>query len=237
MSTLSVGILVFPKVQQLDLTGPYEVFASVPESDVCLVWKRIEPIVSATGLTLTPDVTFNDSPQFDVLCVPGGPGVNPLMEDDDTINFVRKQAAGARYVTSICTGSLILGAAGVLEGRKATTHWASHDFLSRLGAEPVKARVVRDGNLFTGGGVTAGIDMALTGVAEMFGLDAAEAVQLNLEYAPEPPFEAGHPETAPASVLEIVRGRGQASRAERERIVERVEAARTADPAGGRRQA
>ena len=230
MSTLSIGILVFPKVQQLDLTGPFEVFASVPESEVRLVWKRIEPIVAVTGLTLKPDVTFDDSPQFDVLCIPGGPGVNLLMEDEETLNFVRKQAAGARYITSICTGSLVLGAAGLLEGRKATTHWASHDLLSRLGAEPVKARVVRDGNLFTGGGVTAGIDMALTGVAEMFGQDVAEAVQLNLEYAPEPPFDAGQPETAPASVLETVRNRGQASRAEREGIVERIEAARAVHP-------
>ena len=225
MSTLSVGILVFPKVQQLDLTGPFEVFASVPEAEVSLVWKSREPVTAVTGLNLAPDVTFADAPQFDVLCVPGGPGVNPLMEDEETLEFVRKQAADARYITSICTGSLILGAAGLLKGRKATTHWASHDFLARLGAEPVKARVVRDGNLFTGGGVTAGIDMALTAVAEMFSREAAEAVQLNLEYTPEPPFNAGQPETAPAPVLEVVRGRGQASRAERERIVGEIEAA------------
>ncbi len=228
MSTLSVGILVFPKVQQLDLTGPFDVFASVPEADVQLVWKTIEPVSAVTGLTLTPDVTFDDSPQFDVLCIPGGPGVNPLMEDEDTLDFIRRQATGARYITSICTGSLVLGAAGLLEGRKATTHWASHDFLARLGATPVKARVVRDGNLFTGGGVTAGIDMALTAVAEMFSQEAAEAVQLNLEYTPEPPFAAGDPETAPASVLETVRDRGRASRAEREAIVERIEGARAA---------
>lgn len=225
MSSLTVGILVFPKVQQLDLTGPFEVFASVPEADVQLVWKSRDPVTAVTGLSLTPDITFADAPQFDVLCVPGGPGVNPLMEDEETLEFVRKQAADARYITSICTGSLILGAAGLLKGRKATTHWASHDFLSRLGAEPVKARVVRDGNLFTGGGVTAGIDMALTAVAEMFSQEAAEAVQLNLEYTPEPPFNAGQPETAPASVLDVVRGRGEASRNERERIVGEIEAA------------
>ncbi|MEM8744825.1 MAG: DJ-1/PfpI family protein [Pseudomonadota bacterium] len=228
MSTLSVGILVFPKVQQLDLTGPFEVFASVPESDVQLVWKTTDPIRAVTGLALTPDITYADSPQFDVLCIPGGPGVNPLMEDEETLDFIRKQAAGAKYLTSICTGSLVLGAAGLLEGRKATTHWASHDFLARLGAIPVKARVVRDGNLFTGGGVTAGIDMALTAIAEMFSQEAAEAVQLNLEYTPEPPFDAGQPETAPEAVLETVRGRGSASRAEREAIVERIEGARAA---------
>lgn len=228
MNTLSVGILVFPNVQQLDLTGPFEVFASVPDADVRLVWKRIEPIVAVTGLKLMPDVTFDESPQFDVICVPGGAGVNPLMEDEETLSFLRTQAAGARYVTSVCTGSLVLGAAGLLEGRKATTHWASHGFLARFGAEPVKARVVRDGNLFSGGGVTAGIDMALTSVAEMFGRDAAEAVQLNLEYAPEPPFDAGLPETAPASVLETVRGRVQGSVAEREQIIGRIEEARKA---------
>lgn len=230
MSKLSVGILVFPKVQQLDLTGPYEIFASTPEADVQLVWKRIEPIDTATGLALTPDVTFDDSPQFDVICVPGGYGVNALLEDEETLEFIRRQAAGAKYITSVCTGSLILGAAGLLEGRKATTHWASHHFLAQLGAEPVKARVVQDGNIWTGGGVTAGIDMALNVVAEMFGRESAEAVQLMLEYTPEPPFTSGRPETASERVVEIVRDRGQASISERERIVGAIEAAGSVTP-------
>ncbi len=225
MSKLSVGILVFPKVQQLDLTGPYEIFASEPEADVHLVWKRIEPIDTATGLTLTPNVSFDDSPQFDVICVPGGYGVNALLEDEETLAFVKRQAAGAKYITSVCTGSLILGAAGLLKGRKATTHWASHHFLTQFGAEAVEARVVQDGNIWTGGGVTAGIDMALNVVAEMFGRESAEAVQLMLEYTPEPPFESGRPETAPDKVVEIVRGRGQASISERERIIGGIEAA------------
>src|SRR5262245_53899220 len=142
MTKLRVGILIFPQVQQLDLTGPYEVFASVPEMEVRLVWKRIERIDTATGLVLMPDLAFADSPQFDVLCVPGGGGVNPLMEDAEVIGFLRRQAEGARYVTSVCTGSLVLAAAGVLDGRRATTHWASHDFLARFGAIPVEARVV-----------------------------------------------------------------------------------------------
>jgi cyclohexyl-isocyanide hydratase len=201
MAQLRVGILVFPKVQQLDLTGPFEVFASVPEAEVRLVWKRVEPIGTATGLVLMPDLAFAQCPQFDVLCVPGGIGVNALMEDDEVLTFLRRQVEGARYVTSVCTGALVLAAAGLLAGRRATTHWASHDFLERLGAVPVQARVVIDGKFATGGGVTAGIDMALGIVGALFGREAAEAVQLSLEHAPEPPFTAGRPETAPPSVV------------------------------------
>ena len=223
MTKLCVGILVFPKVQQLDLTGPFEVFASVPEAEVRLIWKRVERIDTATGLVLMPDLTFAECPQFDVLCVPGGVGVNPLMEDEEVLEFLRRQAEGARYVTSICTGSMVLAAAGLLAGRRATTHWASHDFLARLGAIPVQARVVTDGKFTTGGGVTAGIDMALAVVSELFGREAAEAVQLNLEYAPEPPFTSGRPETAPVEVVAMVRERGRASRAAREAIVSRLE--------------
>jgi len=228
MAKLRVGILVFPKVQQLDLTGPFEVFASLPEAEVRLVWKRLEPIVSATGLVLTPDLTFAACPPLDVLCVPGGVGVNPLMEDEEVLGFLRRQAEGARYVTSVCTGALVLAAAGLLAGRRATTHWASHDFLVRLGAIPVRARVVADGKFVTGGGVTAGIDMALRVVGELLGRETAEAVQLNLEYAPEPPFTSGQPETAPAEVVALVRERGRANRAEREAIVGRLEARRGA---------
>jgi cyclohexyl-isocyanide hydratase len=226
MTKLRVGILVFPKVQQLDLTGPFEVFASIPEAEVRLIWKRVERIDTATGLVLMPDLAFAECPQFDVLCVPGGVGVNPLMEDEEVLKFLRRQAEGARYVTSICTGSMVLAAAGLLAGRRATTHWASHDFLARLGAIPVQARVVTDGKFATGGGVTAGIDMALAVVSELFGRAAAEAVQLNLEYAPEPPLTSGRPETAPVEVVAMVRERGRASRAAREAIVSRLEGRR-----------
>lgn len=226
MSKLQVGILVFPKVQQLDLTGPFEVFASVREMEVRLVWKRVERIETATGLVLTADLAFADCPQFDVLCVPGGVGVNPLMEDEEVLEFLRRQVGGARCVTSVCTGSLVLAAAGLLVGRRATTHWASHDFLARLGAVPVEARVVTDGKVATGGGVTAGIDMALTVVSELLGRQAAEAVQLNLEYAPEPPFSSGRPESASDEVVAMVRERSHASRAAREAIVSRLEARR-----------
>jgi cyclohexyl-isocyanide hydratase len=204
---VEIGLLVFPNVQQLDLTGPYEVFASWPQARVQLVGRSLEPVAASTGLWLKPDMTFEDAPQLDVLCVPGGQGINALMSDEAAIAFVRRQAERARFVTSVCTGALLLGAAGLLRDKRATTHWASHHLLETLGATPVRARVVRDGNLVTGGGVTAGIDFALTLVAELAGRGVAEAIALNLEYAPAPPFDAGSPETAPAEVVQAVRKR------------------------------
>lgn len=203
--TLQFGILVFPRVQQLDLTGPYEVFASVPGAKVHLIWKDRSAITSATGLALAPTMTFGECPTLDVLCIPGGGGVNALLQDAEVLDFVRAQAARARYVTSVCTGSLVLGAAGLLQGRRATTHWFSHHFLARFGAIPVQGRVVRDGNLITAGGVTAGIDFGLTMVAELVGQAQAEAIQLALEYAPAPPFRAGIPDEAPPAVLAAVK--------------------------------
>ncbi|MGX1097628.1 DJ-1/PfpI family protein [Amorphus sp. MBR-141] len=218
-SPLQIGLLVFPKVQQLDLTAPYEVFASAPGTQVHLVWKDLEPITSATGLTLAPTVTFADCPALDVICVPGGGGINALLTDAEVLDFVRRQAAGARLVTSVCTGSLVLGAAGLLKGRRATTHWNAHDMLSRFGAIPVDGRVVRDGNLITAGGVTSGIDFGLTVLAELFGELEAQTVQLAMEYAPAPPFSAGTPQEAPAEVLALARQRLAPMRAEREAII------------------
>ncbi len=218
MTTIEIGLLVFPRVQQLDLTGPYEVFASWPEARVRLIGKSRESVASSTGLRLTPTTTYADCPQLDVICVPGGAGVNALMRDERTLSFVRAQAKGARFVTSVCTGALVLGAAGLLRGKRATTHWASLDLLAAFGAVPVEARVVRDGALVTGGGVTAGIDFALTLVAELAGRDVAEAIQLNLEYAPEPPFAAGSPETARPEIVARVRAAMSGVRAERERL-------------------
>ncbi|KOT06615.1 thiJ/PfpI family protein [Burkholderia mallei] len=148
---------MFPQVQQLDLTGPHDVFASLPGVTVRLVWKTREPVASSSGLVLAPNATFDDCPPLDVICVPGGIGVADLMEDADTLAFLRRHAAHARYVSSVCTGALVLGAAGLLRGRRATTHWAFHSLLAPFGATPVRERVVRDGNLVTGGGVTAGI--------------------------------------------------------------------------------
>ncbi len=219
-----IGLMLFQRVQQLDLTGPYEVFATLPDVRVELVARTLEPITAATGLILVPTVTFDTCPALDVLCVPGGVGVNALLEDEETLGFVRRQAASARYVTSVCTGALVLGAAGLLQGRRTTTHWNAHELLIAYGAEPVRERVVRDGNLFTGGGVTAGIDFALTLVAELFGREAAERVQLQLEYAPAPPFDAGTPDTAPASVVAQVRSRTASIRAEREMLASRFAA-------------
>jgi len=216
---VEIGFLVFPNVQQLDLTGPFEVLASWPKARVRLVSKTLDPVLSVTRLALKPDATFEACPQLDVICVPGGAGINALLADDETLAFLRRQAEGARFVTSVCTGALVLGAAGLLVGKRATTHWASHHLLSALGAIPVRERHVRDGKLMTGGGVTAGIDFGLALLAELAGIDVAQAAQLNLEYAPAPPFEAGDPDAAPGAVLDLVRKRLAPIIAERERLV------------------
>ncbi|MGF6380715.1 cyclohexyl-isocyanide hydratase [Paraburkholderia atlantica] len=217
--SLQIGFLVFPKVQQLDLTGPHDVLASVPGARMHLVWKTREPVVSSNGLVLTPSATYESCPPLDVICVPGGSGVTALLQDEQTIDFVRRQAASARYVTSVCSGALLLGAAGLLRGRRATTHWAFHSLLEPLGAIPTHARVVRDGNLITGGGVTAGIDFGLTVAAELAGVEEAQAIQLELEYAPAPPFDAGDPAMAPQAVVELVRQRSAETLASRRRVV------------------
>ncbi|CAB3762010.1 DJ-1/PfpI family protein [Paraburkholderia humisilvae] len=224
--TLQIGFLVFPRVQQLDLTGPYDVLASLPDVTTQVIGKSREPVISGNGLVLTPSTTYDDCPPLDVICVPGGSGVTDLLQDAQTIGFVRKQAAGARYITSVCTGALLLGAAGLLEGRRATTHWAFHSLLEPLGAIPTRGRVVRDGNLITGGGVTAGIDFALTVAAELAGLDEAQAIQLELEYAPAPPFNAGDPDVAPQAVVELIRQRSAQEFATRHRIVAELSAVR-----------
>ncbi|WP_028224145.1 DJ-1/PfpI family protein [Paraburkholderia ferrariae] len=221
---LQIGFLIFPRVQQLDLTGPYDVLASMPDTEVRLISKTRDCITSSTGLVLTPDTTYETCPQLDVLCVPGGSGVGDLIPDEETLAFLRRQAAGARYVTSVCTGALVLGAAGLLKGRRATTHWAFHELLAPLGAIAVKERVVRDGNVITGGGITAGIDFALTLAAELSGDEAAQALQLGLEYAPAPPFNAGSPETAPRTIVERVRAQNAESLATRTRIVQEAAA-------------
>ncbi len=217
---LSVGFLVFPDIQQLDLTGPYEIVSVLDApKEVHLLWHDLAPVRSTTGLLFHPTRTFADAPPLDVVCVPGGAGVNALMRDEAVLAFLRRQAGTARFVTSVCTGALVLGAAGLLRGRKATTHWSAFDLLSAFGAEPTPGRVVRDGALITAGGVTAGIDFALTIIAELRGEEAAQACQLQLEYAPAPPFDAGTPETAPQAVVAAVRSRGTALRREREALI------------------
>ncbi|KWF41691.1 dimethylglycine dehydrogenase [Burkholderia diffusa] len=217
--TLHIGLLVFPGVQQLDLTGPHDVLASLPDATVHLVWKSRDTVASSSGLALAPTCTFDDCPPLDVICVPGGIGINDLLLDTETIAFVQQRAAAARYVTSVCTGALLLGVAGLLRGRRATTHWAFHSLLAPLGAVPVRERVVRDGNLITGGGVTAGIDFALTIAAELVGDEEAQSIQLALEYAPAPPFDAGSPDTAPASVLKRVTERTAAGLEKRKQTI------------------
>ena len=211
----TVGLLLFENLTQLDLTGPYEVFARLPETRVLLVAKSREPVRSDRGLALVPTTTLVDCPQLDLVCVPGGPGQLALMDDAPVLDFLCRQAAGARYVTSVCTGALVLGAAGLLQGYRATSHWLSRDQLALLGAEPVAERVVVDRNRITGGGVTAGIDFALAVAAEVFGREVAESVQLQMEYDPAPPFAAGSPDTAPAETVARTRQRAAAFQADR----------------------
>ncbi|MCM2438708.1 DJ-1/PfpI family protein [Agrobacterium vitis] len=217
--SIRFGILCFPNVQQLDLTGPYEVFGSARDARVDLVWKNTAPVRASTGLWLTPDLTFEEAPAFDVICVPGGGGVNPLLKDEETLDFVQAQAKTARFVTSVCTGTLVLGQAGLLAGKRAATHWNAMDFLPRFGATAVEARVVRDGNLITAGGVTSGIDFGLSVIAELMGQDEAETIQLSLEYAPAPPFDAGLPTRARPEILAAARQRMVRSRQEREALI------------------
>lgn len=220
--TVRLGILIFPNIQQLDLTGPYEVFASAKGAEVVLVWKDRDPVMSSTGLPLAATATFDDCPPLDVICVPGGGGVNALLEDRAVIDFVREKAAGARYVTSVCSGAIVLGAAGLLRGKRATTHWYAHDFLAAFGAVPVDQRIVEDGALVTAGGVTSGIDFGLLLLARLLGREEAETVQLQLEYAPAPPFRSGTPGEASREVLARAKDRLGATRAFRAAIVERL---------------
>src|SRR5450631_3508500 len=204
---LQIGLVLFPRVTQLDFTGPLQVFSSVPGATVHLIWKRIEPVASDSVMMLTPTITFADCPQLDVICVPGGFGTDDMVNDEEMLDFLRRQAIGARYVTSVCTGSLVLGAAGLLKGYRATTHWSAMDYLAPFGAEPEKTRVCVDRNRITGGGVTAGIDFALTLVSIMVDRPTAEAIQLRLEYNQAPPFNSGSPDTAPPEILAAMKER------------------------------
>ena len=221
---LQIGLVIFPKVTQLDLTGPVQVFSSVPGAKVHLIWKRIEPVASDSVLTLTPTITFTDCPQLDVICVPGGFGTDEMVNDEEVLDFLRKQAKAAKYITSVCTGSLVLGAAGLLRGYRATTHWSAMDHLAPFGATPAKTRVCVDRNRITGGGVTAGIDFALTLVSIMVNRQTAEAIQLRLEYNPAPPFNAGSPDTAPPEILALMKERNAPYQARRGEAVRRAAA-------------
>ncbi len=196
-----VVFALYPRITQLDFTGPYEVFARLPGAQCILASASGGDLEADGGITFTGVRRLADVERCSLICVPGGFGTIEAMEDQELIAQIRRLAASARYVTSVCTGSLVLGAAGLLKGKRATSHWAWRDTLPAFGATVDPARVVRDGNVITGGGVTAGIDMALTVMAEIAGDDFAQSVQLGIEYAPAPPFNSGRPELAPAHIL------------------------------------
>jgi len=202
---LEIGSLLFEGLDQIDLTGPFEVLSRIPNSTYRIYGKTAAPVRDLKGLRLTPDAALADAPPLDVLHVPGGRGQEGLMDDEEVLTWIRQQAAGACSIFSVCTGALICGAAGLLKGRRATTHWASFHLLPYFGAIPVNERVVVDGAWVFAAGVTAGIDGALRLAAELRGDEAAQAIQLNMVYAPEPPFNSGTPETAPAAILERAR--------------------------------
>ena len=219
---LRIGSLLFEGVDQIDLTGPFEVLSRIPNSTYRIYAKTMEPVRDLKGLRLTPDATLAEAPPLDVLHVPGGFGQEALMEDAEVLGWIRQQAAGACRIFSVCTGALLCGAAGLLKGRRATTHWASLHLLPYFGATPVNERVVIDGSFVFAAGVTAGIDGALRLAAELRGDDAARAIQLYMAYAPEPPFDSGTPETAPPEILQRTREATHAITAQREETARRA---------------
>ena len=205
----TIAMLVFPELETLDLMGPLAVFSAVPSLKTVLVWKNREPIDLGHGVRIVPDATFDEVESPDVLFVPGGNGIRNAIAEPAALAFLRDRGETASYITSVCTGSLVLGAAGLLRGYRATSHWRFLDLLSRLGAQPVEERVVRDRNRITGGGITAGIDFGLTILAELCGTAVAQGVQLALEYQPAPPFSSGSPHTAPPDVVRAVEAQAQ----------------------------
>ena len=222
MSDFNIGFVIFPGITQLDFTGPFEVLSrlgtppslSVPSkfplAKTHVVAKTMLPVSSDRGLGVMPTCTFESCPPLELLCVPGGAGVVDALGDVETVDFIRRQGERAAYATSVCMGAFLLGAAGLLKGRRAATHWAYVDLLPLVGATHEKGRVVRDGNVFTSGGVASGIDFAFRIIADLAGPEVAQAIQLGIEYDPSPPFDAGHPDKAsePALALMIQRNAG-----------------------------
>lgn len=221
-SHLQIGSLVFEKLDQIDLTGPFEVLARIPNSTYRLYGKTLDTMRDLRGLKLSADALLADAPKLDVLHIPGGYGQEALMEDEEVLAWIRKQAAGAECVFSVCTGALICGAAGLLKGRRATTHWTAFELLPIFGAIPVNERVVMDGNMVFAAGVTAGIDGALRVAANLRGDEVAQSIQLYMQYAPEPPFNSGTPETAPAGILSSARKSARTITEQREKTARRV---------------
>ena len=219
MQPIHITFLVYPNVTQLDLTGPAQVLSRLGNAKVDLVWHSRDPVQTDSGFALLPTATFDEIRQTDILCVPGGFGCTDVMQDDAALAWVRDVGTSARWVTSVCTGSLILGAAGLLRGYRATSHWAWRDYLRLFGAVPVGERVVFDRNRVTGGGVTAGIDFALALMAEIRGEKYARLVQLGLEYDPSPPFDSGTPEKAGEDLVAQVHERSNRMAPDRERTI------------------
>ncbi len=219
-----IGLLLYPGLTQLDLTGPFEVLHRLPDARVHLVSKTLDPVRSDSGLGLLPTTRMDACPALDLVFVPGGYGQIALMSDAEVLDFLRRQAAGARYVTSVCTGALLLGAAGLLAGYEAATHWAYTDLLPLLGATHEKGRVVRDGHVFTSGGVTSGIDFAFRIIAELAGPEVAQAIQLGIEYDPSPPFDAGHPDKASEAAIALMVHRNATAHAGIRRALEALKA-------------
>lgn len=220
----NIGLLMYPGMTQLDLTGPHQVFAFMPNTRVHLLSKTLAAVTSSEKMTILPTATFDDCPALDVLCVPGGPGQVEMMGDAEVLKFLQQQGQTAKYITSVCTGSLILAAAGLLQGYRAACHWAFRDQLAMLGVEVGNERVVIDRNRITGGGVTAGIDFGLVIAATLCGEETAKMIQLLLEYNPAPPFNAGSPENAGDVLVQQVKKFGeeliQASRAQTQAIAQ-----------------
>lgn len=216
---VTIGMVLFDGMTQLDLTGPLEVFSRFPDTTVQLISRTIDPVKCDRGLRILPDATFADCPaKFTVLFVPGGPGVSGVMADEEYLHFIRSRGE-SNYITSVCTGSLILAACGLLTGFRATTHWLSLNFLDRFNVTSEDARVVIDRNRITGAGVTSGIDFALTLGSELFGESVAKEVQLMIEYNPKPPFTSGHPDLAPPSLVKkVMAERAQAQQKRMEEI-------------------
>lgn len=221
---LTVGMLLFPSLTQLDLTGPYEVFARMPDTKVVLMSPHVDWVRSEFGLRIMPDCALADAPHLDILFIPGGSGTSAIIKETAILRALRDRAQTARYVTSVCTGALVLGAAGLLRGYRATTHWLSLDLLPLVGAIPSSERIVIDRNRITAGGVTAGIDFGLTIAAEIYGRRAAEQIQLMLEYCPQPPFDSGSPATAPPELVEKIRRERGAFQEERKLLLRQLPA-------------
>ena len=227
-ASIDVGLIMYPGLTQLDLFGPADVLTRMPGTNIKFLWKNLDPVIVDRGLRVLPNTTFGQCQKLDIVCVPGGPGQIALMDDDETLNFLRRIAPGCKLVTSVCTGSLILGAAGLLKGYRATSHWTSIEQLELFGAKPVHERVVVDRNRITGAGVTSGIDFALRIVEEMTDRVTAQQIQLQMEYDPDPPYRCGTPKTAPPEIADAVRARlhmfQSSRRSASERAAERLQA-------------